>query len=220
MHQFITNKKGFTLVELLIAIFIFTIISIIALSSYMTAIKSKDKVVATIDNLTEVQTAYVIMKRDIAQIVNRSILTQRGISSPAVTSGVEHQSAKKSWGSNTIEFTRMGNKPLLSSVQKVSNLVRIAYYFDGNTLRRINFRELDQTKGELIDSKEIMKDISDFRIKFIDVFGSEVSSWFMESSSSNSSSSNLPYGIIVRFTAKSLGDIEWVFALPVLNNKY
>lgn len=220
MRQFIPDNKGFTLVELLIAIFIFTIISVIALNSFMSAMKSKEKVVEVVDDLTKIQTAYVVIKRDVSQIVNRAILTQRGINSPAVISGVQHQSAKKVWGSNMLEFTRMGNKPLVSNNQKVSNLVRIAYYFDGNTLRRINFRELDQTKGELIDSKEIMKDISDFRIKFIDVFGSEVSSWFMESSSSNSSSSNLPYGIIVRFTAKSLGDIEWVFALPVLNNKY
>tara|TARA_R110002049_G_scaffold298663_1_gene488485 strand:- start:4188 stop:4847 length:660 start_codon:yes stop_codon:yes gene_type:complete len=218
MRRYIRIKYGFTLIELLIAIFIFAIISIIALSAFMSAERSKGQVIKAIDSLTNVQKSYVIMKRDIAQIINRSVLSENGKNEIAVASGGSHKLAKSSWGSNILEITRMGNIPLATD-QKVSNLVRIAYYFDGKKLRRISFRELDHTKNSIIDSNEIMSDISNFTVKFVDVFGSEVSSWFMESSAKNSSYNNSIRQITIRFRTKSLGEIEWVFALPVINNK-
>src|SRR5947209_8116839 len=72
------NQQGFTLLELLIALFIFTIISMMLASALHTVIKAQSGSDKNALLLRELQVALLMMSRDVEQTVNRPVLDTTG----------------------------------------------------------------------------------------------------------------------------------------------
>ena len=76
--MFITKNKGFTLLEILIALFIFTILSMMLVKSLHSVIDLSSRTDQHATRLRQMQMALLILSRDIEQIVDRPIFIASG----------------------------------------------------------------------------------------------------------------------------------------------
>src|SRR5579862_9001716 len=73
------NKHGFTLLEILIALFIFSIVSMIMVGALHTVFNSQSTTAKHAAALTKLQIAFLLMSHDLEQTINRPITNAKGI---------------------------------------------------------------------------------------------------------------------------------------------
>ncbi len=71
--NFKRNIRGFTLLEILLALFIFTIVSAILATALHTIFNAQAEIDKRTAEITEIQTALLMFSRDIEQVVDRPI---------------------------------------------------------------------------------------------------------------------------------------------------
>jgi len=140
------RQRGFTLIELAVAVFITAILFAIGYGAVNQAIKNRDALEQQQDRLIAVQTAM----RTIAQDVNQ--LSMRPIRDPTGNGWLPVLSA----AGNTqriLELTR-GGWANPAGVQRPA-LQRVAYVMDGTTLRREYWPVLDP----LLSTEPVKRDL-------------------------------------------------------------
>ncbi|MDD7805223.1 MAG: type II secretion system minor pseudopilin GspJ [Endozoicomonas sp. (ex Botrylloides leachii)] len=151
-------SKGFTLLELMIAIFIFAMVSMAAyrlLDSATQIQRVADDLLGASDKLAQTQ---AIIEADMLQIAPRPIRTEFGDTELAICTPYKN--------GFLIEFTRYGWKNTLS--RNRSDLQRVAYGFEQGVLERYYWTELDRAPEPRRIKQSILKDIRSIRFQFLD----------------------------------------------------
>lgn len=126
------TQNGFTLVEVLIAMFIFSLISVGATSALTSSLRGKAQMNERLDAMTQIQSMRSIIRGDLSQIILRESRDAYGSVEPYVLSGgVE----------DLITFTRSGRMNP-GGLEPRSEFQRVSYVFESGNLIR---RSLDQT---------------------------------------------------------------------------
>lgn len=225
----IHNKQAFTLIEVLVALFIFSIIAILTMRGLQTTLTAKQSSQRVLDVLAEIETAYSIIQQDIEQVINRNVKASDGGLKLAFLVPVDNDasegakaSAESEDGFNRLEFTRTGVSSAIIKY-RVSDLQRVAYYQKGDMLARHSWRQVDPYSKSLIDKRRLLTKVEDLKIFFIDAYGRETGDWQVRKATypinQMQTSMELPRGIIFRFNIKEFGNLEWVFVLPQVLDK-
>ncbi len=150
--------RGFTLMEILIAFFIFVIIMAIVVSGISLSVRSEEIISEKTIALGKLQTAVAIMDRDFTQIVDRSVRGVEGnLLAPILFDLV---------GEKSIEFTRMGfTNPF--SMSKRSTLIRVAYEYENGQLIRRTWPVLDRAPNTESSIRLLLDNLIDMRILFL-----------------------------------------------------
>ena len=229
-HKRVNNNSGFTLIEVLVAMSIFAILAILTLRGLNTTMEAKTRSQHALDQLAEIEMSYIIIQRDIEQIINRNVTEPGGgiklafmtpidnLTSAGTKSGLKEQD-----GYNRLEFTRTGDDDNAILAQKVSELLRVAYYHDQDTLVRNVWRQVDAASTTYVDKRRLLSNIEKLDISYIDAYGKVSQTWRAVPAKNNLNANQptmmLPRGVIMSINIKNYGNIEWVFVLPEVLNR-
>lgn len=161
MHPNIS--KGFTLLELLVALAIFAVIATLAYSGLNTVLMTRSQIERHANQLTQLQITFARLGRDIEQFVPRPIRNEYGDLQPALQGTV-----------TTLELTCTGWRN--PGQQPRSSLQRVAYHLADNTLWRTYWSVLDRAQDTQPLRTALLKDLSEIRLRFMD----EVQQWHDE----------------------------------------
>jgi general secretion pathway protein J len=149
--------QGFTLLELLIAMVIFSFMSLMAYGALANIFKSNEVITEQEVNLKKLQRSMMFIERDFRQLVMRPRRSGYGQSSPAVDAGLDSE--------GIIEFTRAGNSNPTGLVR--SSLQRIRYDLQDKTLSRLSWNLVDHMDAEPV-TMLLLEDVESVAFEFLD----------------------------------------------------
>ena len=158
------RSQGFTLLEVLIAIAIFSVISMASFSIFETVINSDTATKARTDRINELQRGFLIIERDMLQIARRSVR----LNGEAPLSDFLHTDNDSFTSSEqAIAFVRHGwtNPGLLLPR---SDMQSVAYQLNENTVERVHFNFVDAVLGEVPKIRPLISQVEKLNFEFYD----------------------------------------------------
>jgi general secretion pathway protein J len=155
-HPGYTLDCGFTLLEILIALFIFAMLALLLSSALHNVIGIQSRTEQNADRLHETQIALLIMSRDITQAVNRSVVTASGKEEAAFVGKP-----------NGFTFTHAGVANPEGKFLR-SGLQRTRYFIDGKTLWRNTWAVLDQAPQSAPLRRALLSNLDGASFEYLD----------------------------------------------------
>jgi len=164
------NSNGFTLVEMMVALFIFAMLSVAGVVMLRSAVDSDEATADKLGEMAEMQRFVSLMEADLSQTLPRTYRDVRGDRMPALAS--ETGGAEKA----LLKFTRGGQSNINGHAR--SNLERVEYRLQDGKLERWRYR---MTDGGSIDQPAVLiSNIGSFELRFRDKRGQWSSRWETE----------------------------------------
>ena len=152
------QQRGFTLLELMIAILLFSMVSAAAYKLFDSVSRAQQVTDGILDKLDVIQRAEVILEKDFFQAVTRPIRNDFG-------DRVAAMQAPNSEGF-AIEFTRSGWRNPLNHLR--SDLQRVAYSLEEGQLIRYYWPDLDRPQEAALIRQVVLDDVRSFKVRFMD----------------------------------------------------
>jgi len=205
----IATVRGFTLLELLVALAVFAIMSIAAYSGLSNVLFTRAAVETENHRLAMTQLAFHRLEQDLEQVIPRSVRDEYGEPQPALCGNIQDSEA--------LLFTRAGwDNPL---GQPRANLQRVAYRLREGRLWRLHWDVLD--RGGLAELREIMllDRVRELRLRFLDQDDAWRNDWPPPADNLSDSERKpkpdlLPRAVEISLTLEDWGEITRLLLLP------
>lgn len=196
------NKLGFTLIEIMIALVIFTLLAAITSSTLYHAFDTRERVNMQAKQLNALQITLTLLSRDIEQILERSVLgNEMHVFPPFIGQP------------NYVEFTRGGIiNPTINKRQ--STLKRVAYLCTNHQLIRRTWEYLDSQNRKNYHNKTILDNINDCSFSYLGHDHQLLKEWRAYAIQQNQQQETLPLAIQLTFTLNEWGNASLLFAIP------
>jgi general secretion pathway protein J len=152
------TPRGFTLLELLVAVAVFAILSAMAYGGLRNVIDNSRQTEVSMERLQQVQLAMLKLSRDFTQLTQRTIRDEYGNTRGYVLSG--------EGGDIFIEFSRAGRRNPAEMLR--SHLQRVAYKLEDNTLYRLHWPHLDRTQEMEPYENALLEEVENASVRFLD----------------------------------------------------
>lgn len=201
--------RGFTLLELLVALAVFAIMAIAAYGGLRNVLFTRAAVEEQSRRLAAVQLAVYRMEQDVEQTLARGIRDEYGDPQPALQGGA--------LASDALTLTRAGwDNPL---GQSRATLQRVAYRLREGRLWRLHWQVLD--RGGLIEPREtlLLDRVQELKVRFLDADDAWQDDWPPPASDSDDGETGrrdsvvLPRAVEVSLTLEDWGEITRLFPL-------
>jgi len=185
---------GFTLLELLLALGIFAALGVLTSITLSSVLKTDEVTEIKSVHLAAMQRAQLFLRRDIGQVVPRSIRDEYGASQPALKGN-----------SVGLEFTRAGWRNPIPEKNIRSELQRISYFMEGSELVRRYWYVLDRSQDTQPVERSILTEVDDFSLRYFDASDKQ---WLDAWPPINEDRKyDLPAVIEIKVNAKPFGEI-------------
>lgn len=196
-----TNKLGFTLIEIVVALAIFALVGLMASSGLNAILKWQADLNIKSEQIKSIQLTLKYLEKDINRAITRPVRDQYGDFQPSFSSD----------GESIMSLTYSGWRNPAGLLR--SHLQRVAYEFnDDNELIRHSWNRLDGAISE--DAREVvlLNKVEEFEIEFLNPVNNWVDQWPPINVSANDA--GLPRAVSVTFDAVPLGKITRIFTVP------
>ncbi len=148
------NEAGFTLVEVLISLFIFAIITAGTMTALTQSLRGKDRLAASMEALNQFNSARSILRSDMSALTLRPSRDELGGMNPYVLT---------TDGEALLSFTRRGTQNP-SGLEARGDLERVEYHFeDGALIRRSYLHENPAQLAASLD-RILLEDLEDVKL--------------------------------------------------------
>jgi general secretion pathway protein J len=191
------RQRGFTLVEVLVATAVFAIMSALAWGGLNAVIRTREVLVAEQQDFARTLRAVGMLERDLLGAVARPVRGNYGEPLPALQGDGDH-----------LELTRLGFASALIDAR--SNLERVVYQQDGNTLKRGRYAVLDRAAGSLPEFTPVRDRLRRVHFRYMDAQGQWLDAWPRRDDKPEA----LPRAIEFRLDIDGIGEISRLIELP------
>lgn len=201
-------QRGFTLLEILIAMAIFTLIGFASTGLLSTVIDSNSLSGERVDKLQTVQRAMTIIERDIQQIVPRPVRLEGERNDIVIQGGIGDES-----DADSLRFVRAGwLNPQF--ILPRSTLEPVTYQLVEKRLERLSGNYVDNAIGFEPKERVLLDDVNDFRVEF---FVGDTKDGELEWRDSYTGAV-LPRGVAIEIETDTFGLIRREFSLVAAHN--
>lgn len=153
-----TKDAGFTLVEVLIALFIFALISTGTLAALTSALSGRAQLKTRLAENSDIEIMRALIKADMQHMILRQNRDSFGQNEPLLLSG--------GYDENLLTFTRTGRvNP--GGLQARSELLRVTYVFENGALIRRSLPSENPAQDSPPSERILMEDLADLDIEFL-----------------------------------------------------
>ena len=194
------KSKGFTLVELLVAIAIFAVLSALGWKVFDYIIQTKDRNAVHEQRLSQLQDTYQQILRDTVQAVPLTANINGDIQPALVLQN------------GRFNFSKTGVTDPLEEGISPDERVEYQYRADEQKLYRLKYRNLNQTGRDQPESSVLLSDVEQFQIVVLNP--NEMTQWPDSSFDLNQveQKQRLPRGIKINLMVNGVS-YEWIFSL-------
>lgn len=194
---------GFTLLEMLVALAIFALLSVMSYSGLRSVLEQQSVTALEAESLGRLQKIYLLMQRDFEQVVPRAVRDEYGEELPPLAGG------------ETLQLTRGGwNNPL---DHPRSTLQRVGYAYTDGQLVRYTWVVLDRAQDSVPLEQPLTKEITSMEVRYLDAGGEWKTSWPDQTAAINKTTPTLtlPRALEITLEHKQYGELVWLFRMPV-----
>jgi len=196
--------KGFTLIEVMVAMFLLAIIGTAGFKMLQQITNSRTRIEDQSDRITELQRTFYYMAEDITQIVDRPVRSPVDSLLPAFQFNLQ--------GASLFDFTKAGwANPAGDILPPRSTLQRVSYSLEDDKLLRSYWYHLDSLNEEPVKRRQLLSGVEDLTVRFMDPQGSWQDQWPPLNVEEDP---GLPRALEFTFTLTDLGSVVRVFGLP------
>lgn len=192
------RARGFTLVELLVALVVFATMAALAYGGLRSVARTRGELARQEDAFRDLVRTVDLLNRDLGETVARSVRGASGQTLAAFIGAPDH-----------IEFTRLGFAN--PQAEQRSNLERVMYELDDQSLKRGRFAVLDRagdTEPQIIDTHVT---VDALRFRYLNHSGQWSEVW-----PTPQSSELLPRAVQWNLRSKVYGELENVVEIVTL----
>ena len=194
------KSKGFTLVELLVAIAIFAVLSALGWKIFDYIVQTKDRNAVHEQRLSQLQDTHQQILRDTVQAVPLTANINGDIQAALVLQN------------GRFNFSKTGVTDPLEEGISPDERVEYQYRADEQKLYRLKYRNLNQTGRDQPESSVLLSDVEQFQIVVLNP--NEMTQWPDSSFDLNQieQKQRLPKGIKINLMVNGVS-YEWIFSL-------
>ncbi len=206
------SERGFTLIEVLIALFVSAIVAVMAYRGLDSAVQQRQSLQTAAERSNQILQFWTLLERDLTQIAPRPIKDAYE-QQPALRGGVVLD--------DFLAFTRAGwSNP---AGQQRSNMLRVSYAFQDDTIVRAIWRDVDATAQSEPQSLVVLRGVEDISVMFLnaapnardDGLGGEwLVEWGLQGSENDMTA--IPQAIEVVVNTNDFGEVRRIFELATI----
>lgn len=199
------RATGFTLLELIVVLGIFAVLSVLAYGGLNSVLTARDSVQRALDRTAAMQKAYLRLRNDFQQLRDRPARDGFGDRQPALWVTPDRR----------VEFTRGGWRNPLS--QPRSSLERVSYHLDDkDRLLRSSWRVLDRAQDSMVVETALLEKVDRIEWRFLDRAREWQTEWPPLSTgappAAGASPAPLPRAVELTVTTQDWGELKFLFA--------
>lgn len=191
------STSGFTLIEMLVALFVFSLISLAGTTVLSSGIQSRDVLTERAGRLEDLQVARAILKADLSQTANRQARDVRQGLRPPFLGG------EADTDEPVLAFVRRG-WPNPGGLEPRGSLQRVEYLVREDTLVRRAYMRVDAAEQTPVRERTLLKGLRSIEFRFFGGFWAD--QW-----PGIGTTGNLPAAVSVEMDVAGLGPVRQVF---------
>lgn len=196
------SSGGFTLLELLVALAIFSLLAVMSYGGLNSVLEQRATTEREAERLGRLQKVYLLVQRDVEQIVPRPVRDEYGAELPPLA------------GTDSLQLTRGGWRNPLGHAR--STLQRVAYAFEDESLVRYTWQVLDRAQDSVPARQALIDGITEMSVRYLDATNEWRNTWGGDSDPALPGSGSLLLPKAVEFTLEHeyYGRLVWLFRMP------
>ena len=199
------KQRGFTLVEVLVALTIFALMSVLAYRGLTAVMQTREHLTEDNRRWRDIALTVAQLEQDLSQVVDRPVRDSGDLLQPALLGNPQttHTDAAQ------LSFSRMG---LAWQTGVLADVQRHGYRLNNGTLEQLVWPVLDQAPRSAPAVNKLLERVTRFELRYLDRIGNWQTRWPLPGVAA--ATATLPAALEVVIELEGGTTVTRVFALP------